>query len=206
MPPSSPGPKRSPERQQLADALAALQAILDEDARLRALADDWESRSEARGRLEEAEAALDRLKGEARDLRLEAILHPDLKVEQISDQVFEDAEKAVERARRDLKNREDISNEMRRVMADPQRQARRVSAEIAVENARAALIASELPAEIYLAGRRAAAIFQALAIMPPAPTAAELSTAAAPWLTWEAALKRGEYDTPSPGYGEHPYT
>ena len=192
-------PSRSPERQTLADAIAALRAIDDEDARLRAVTDDWEGRSEARDRLEAAEAELDRLQKEARDLRLEALLHPDVKVEQVSDQVVEDAEKAVERARRDLKNREDVSNEMRRVMTDPQRQARRVSAEIAVENARAAVIEAELPREDYIQGRLAGAAYLALRRALPVPRAEELSAAAAPWLAWETALMRGDVDAPSPG-------
>ena len=199
MPSSSLAPQRSVERQQFADALAALQVINDEDARLRAVADDWEGRSEARGCLEAAEAELDRLRKEARDLRLEALLHPDVKVEQIDPEAVEEQEKTVERARRDLKEREDVADQMGEVARDPQRQARRVSAEIAVENARAAVIEAELPREDYIQGRLAGAAYLALRRALPAPTAEQLAAAAAPWLAWETALMRGDVDAPSPG-------
>jgi len=91
---------------------------------------------------------------------------------------------------------------IRQVMTHPERQARRVSAEIAVENARAAVIDAELPREGYLRGRLAGAAYLAVRRNPPAPKAEDLSTIASAWSDWERRLALGEYDAPAPGHPE----
>jgi len=196
---------RSPERQALADALAHRQRLQDEQGRLNAAIDAWEGRAAARQHVEEAEARLDELHGEARDRRVQAALNPDAGIAQIGRDKIDEAEQAVDRARRELADLEETAAAMKKLAADPDRQARLQMAETAKEAAFNALVGSEAPFAAYLQGRRAAAIIQSLAqarvaIGLPAPTIEDLTAASSPWLEWVAALRRGEIDAPAPGF------
>ena len=196
---------RSPERQALADALAHRQRLQDEQGRLNAAIDAWEGRAAARQHVEEAEARLDELHGEARDRRVQAALNPDAGIAQIGRDKIDDAEQAVDRARRELADLEETAAAMKKLAADPDRRARLQMAETTKEAAFNALVGSEAPFAAYLQGRRAAAIIQSLAqarvaIGLPAPTIEDLTAAPSPWLEWVAALRRGEIDAPAPGF------
>jgi hypothetical protein len=187
----------------LADAFKHFQAIEAEQGRLTAIVDDWESRSAVRQGLAEAQATLDHLQGEARDRRLQAALTPDAGIVLIGPDQIEAAEATVQRLRRELAELEETAAQMRTLAADPERRRRLIDAEGAKDAAIEAVVRSEAPAEIYLRGRRAAAVFQVLAeakipIGLPAPSSTDLVAAATQWLAWLAALRRGEVDAPAP--------
>ena len=189
---------RSPERQALADALAHRQRLQDEQGRLNAAIDAWEGRAAARQHVEEAEARLDELHGEARDRRVQAALNPDAGIAQIGRDKIDDAEQAVDRARRELADLEETAAAMKKLAADPDRRAQLQMAETDVENAVADVIMAELPVQTYLNGRLAIAAYHGARRAPPAPAAEDLERQHLAWENFERQLLRGEVDAPAP--------